>query len=489
MPTLTPVDFDPFAGPPSGGVQTVPGQNGTPTRVIMDMGQPSEPKLVPVDHDPFAPYSGSILPFSRDASGHVSFDSNAGVIGSIKRAFTLPHDVMTGETHVPSSDGFFPGSVPFGSPDSAGERIGELALLVNPASAATRAGAGIFGVPVGRKAVTPTAAELKTAAKAGYESGAVKDLEVKPQALADFATGLKASINEMGLDDTLAPKTFTILGNVERVPASAIMTGRNLRTLQKTLGKAAQNMDPQEKLAATRALAELNKHLENFPTGDVVKGDANEFSSIVRRANANYSAAKTAEGLDKKIVSAQLRASSSNSGMNTANAIRQNMRQVLTKPKEARGLSQSELDSARKIVEGGRLDNTVRGVGNLLSGGGGFGSAVTAAVGSAAGGMAAGPVGGAIGAAIPLAGYAFKALGNRMTVRQAQRLEEAIRSRAPLASSMTKYEEKAAAFEKAKNGRTRSDLAIASRNLKNNLATIGISAEMRDLMGYSNQSQ
>lgn len=55
MPTFTPVDFDPFAEPPSGGVQTVPGQNGTPTRVIMDMSQSSgRPKLVPVDHDPFS---------------------------------------------------------------------------------------------------------------------------------------------------------------------------------------------------------------------------------------------------------------------------------------------------------------------------------------------------------------------------------------------------------------------------------------------------
>lgn len=55
MPTFTPVDFDPFAGPPSsGGVQTVPGQNGAPTRVIMDMSQSSGPNLVPVDHDPFA---------------------------------------------------------------------------------------------------------------------------------------------------------------------------------------------------------------------------------------------------------------------------------------------------------------------------------------------------------------------------------------------------------------------------------------------------
>lgn len=55
MPQLVPVDHDPFAEQQqasSGGVQTIPGDNGAPTRVIMQMGQ-QEPKLIPVDHDPF----------------------------------------------------------------------------------------------------------------------------------------------------------------------------------------------------------------------------------------------------------------------------------------------------------------------------------------------------------------------------------------------------------------------------------------------------
>lgn len=477
MPTFTPVDFDPFAGPPSGGVQTVPGQNGAPTRVIMDMGQPSPgPKLVPVDHDPFARPKTFVEKLGETWPVRAA--------QSLYSAVTLPGDVMQGNVSMFGEDGHT-------NPEVI-DRSFDLASSFNPAStlAGTQAGiARAAGLGKAKALPTPTVAELKTAAKAGYESPAVKDLEVRPQGLADFATGLKAKINEMGVDDVLAPKAFTILGNVEKVPADAIMTGQNLRTLQKTLGKASQSMDPHERLAATKALIELNKHLENFPAGDVVKGNAGDFSSVVKRANANYSAAKTAEGLDKKIVAAELRAKSSNSGMNTANAIRQNMRQVLTKPKEARGLTPSELESARRIVDGSRLENTVRGVGNLFSGGGGFGSAVTAAVGGTAGGFAAGPVGGAIGAALPLAGYAMKALSNRMTVRQAQRLEQSIRARAPLASSMAKYEEKAAAFERSKNSRTASDLAIASRNLKNNLAVIGIQAQMRDLMNYSSQSE
>lgn len=48
MPSFQPVDFDPFGG---GSTQTIPGQNGAPTRVIMNMG---EPTFKPVDHDPFA---------------------------------------------------------------------------------------------------------------------------------------------------------------------------------------------------------------------------------------------------------------------------------------------------------------------------------------------------------------------------------------------------------------------------------------------------
>lgn len=62
MPSYQPVDFDPFAGEQqavSSGVTTVPGQNGAPTRVIMDMG--SQPKLVPVDHDPFSGVQDSVV--------------------------------------------------------------------------------------------------------------------------------------------------------------------------------------------------------------------------------------------------------------------------------------------------------------------------------------------------------------------------------------------------------------------------------------------
>lgn len=81
MPSYQPVDFDPFEGGQqavSSGVQTIPGQNGAPTRVIMDMG--SQPKLVPVDHDPFAQDGVVSDVVKSGASGVVK--GTAGLLGA-----------------------------------------------------------------------------------------------------------------------------------------------------------------------------------------------------------------------------------------------------------------------------------------------------------------------------------------------------------------------------------------------------------------------
>ncbi len=51
-------------------------------------------------------WSGSILPVSRDAQGNVQFDSNAGVLGALQRAVTLPGEVCSGEVDPMSEEEF-----------------------------------------------------------------------------------------------------------------------------------------------------------------------------------------------------------------------------------------------------------------------------------------------------------------------------------------------------------------------------------------------
>jgi hypothetical protein len=85
---------------------------------------------------PQQPWKGSVLPVSTDASGKVSFDPHAGIIGSMIDAFRLPGDVYTGKQPTPYSGGnanIVNPEIP--SPDTAlFDRTRNLALTISPTS-------------------------------------------------------------------------------------------------------------------------------------------------------------------------------------------------------------------------------------------------------------------------------------------------------------------------------------------------------------------
>lgn len=331
----------------------------------------------------------------------------------------------------------------------------------------------------------PTIQELKVAAKEGYDSKALTGLEVKPAAMSDYATKAKAALDESGLSDVNAPKVHAILGKIEQIPdsPSAIMTGRNIHSIRQALGHAAASTDPQERLAASRAIDALDEHIPKIETKDVLAGDPKAAGEALDTANANYSAAKQAEKIDNKTVQAEVRAAASNSGMNVANTVRQRMADVVLKPAERRGLLPEEVQAAQDISEGTPGQNALRKVGNVLGGGGGLGMLHASSVGAGAGAFVGGPVGAAIGAALPaIAGHTLKAISNKMTLTQAAKLSEMIRSRAPLASSMDKFEVSAGLLSKSRDPRAISSAVLAARNLSNNLRASGFNVSPSDLL-------
>ena len=271
-------------------------------------------------------------------------------------------------------------------------------------------------------------------------SGRSRAPSASAQAGPGIGGGTAARLSEEGFDPVLAPKTFGLLGNLEKIPENVSITGRNIETLRKSLGKAAASADPTERAAASSALEKLRNFSEEIPASDVLKGDATAAAAKIKEANANYAAAKQSEKIDQKTIQAEIRAAAANSGMNVGNTIRQRMADLLINKKQRRGLSPEEIAMAEKISRGSGTQNAVRMASNILGGGGGLGSVVAASVGGFATG---GP-----GALVPVAGFALKALNNKITVRQAEKLSEAIRSRAPLASANQKFEEKAAEFIK-----------------------------------------
>jgi hypothetical protein len=328
--------------------------------------------------------------------------------------------------------------------------------------------------PKGPVITAPTIAELKTASTAGYGAPEIAGLEVKPSAIRGFSDQAQLALDKDGFNDILAPKTFGILQRLQKAPDGATVTGQNLDTIRKTLGKIAGSNDPTEKAAASIAIDHLDEFVPKIGGQDVVAGDPTAAAAKWAEARGNYAAAKQSEKIDKKVVQAEVRAAAANSGMNVANTVRARMADVVLNPKEARGLTPAEIDQAQAISEGTKTQNAMRFAGNMLGGGGGLGSVAAAAGGALLGGPA--------GALAPAVGYALKALSNRMTLNQAARLSEAIRMRAPLASSMEKFGDALQKYEAAKTPGAYSGTVIAARNLASNLQGAGLHGPIADLI-------
>lgn len=333
---------------------------------------------------------------------------------------------------------------------------------------------GKVSAPVAPKPLAPTIQELKTAARSDYNSPEVTSLEVKPTTIKTYGDTAKTVLNNEGFDENVAPKTFGILDKLSKIPTGATVTGQNFNSLRKMLGKAAGSIEPSEKAAASMAIEHLDGFIPSIPKSDVIAGDVAAAADKLETARGNYAAAKQAEKVDEKLTQAEVRAASANSGMNVANTIRQRMADVVLKPKEQRGLRPEEIEAAKAISEGTRTQNTLRAAGNILGGGGGLGTAIVGAIGGVATG---GP-----GAVLPVAGFALKALSNKLTVRQAEKLSEMIRSRAPLASSTAKFNQAAAAVQTNRTPQAIAGAVLAARNLSTNLRGAGFNIAPADLL-------
>ncbi|MBR0868934.1 hypothetical protein JQ633_01080 [Bradyrhizobium tropiciagri] len=323
------------------------------------------------------------------------------------------------------------------------------------------------GTPKAPTVTTPSVQELKAASEAAYKSPEVLGLEVKPSAYTTYSTRTQQALNQEGFDDIVAPKTFQLLQRIEKAPEGSVVTGQNINSLRKTLGKLAGSNDPTERAAASFAIDHLDDFIPNIARSDIIGGDAAAAAAKLEEARGNWSAAKQAEKLDKKIVKAEMQADTSNSGMNLENRIRSQMGRVAIDEREARGLNASEIEQARKIAQGTRLQNALRTAGNVLGGGGGLGAVVT---GIPSAGLA------------PAVGFALKLLSNGLTMRQAEGLSTAVRMRAPLASSVEKFGEAIAKYRDQQSPSAYAGAVVAARNLSSNLQGTGIESSIGSLL-------
>jgi hypothetical protein len=181
--------------------------------------------------------------------------------------------------------------------------------------------------------------------------------------------------------------------------------------------------DP-NKAGAAKILPQIDAAIERLSPGTMKE---------LRLADANYSAAKTAERLDRRIATSELRAAGEHSGLNLGNKLRQNATNMLLSNKESRGLSNADRAALDSLVRGTTFQNLTRFGSNLLGGGGGLASMLLGfGVGGGAGYVSGHPE----LAGLPVVGLGLRMMSNRSIANQAKNISAQIRARSPYAKEL-----------------------------------------------------
>lgn len=373
-------------------------------------------------------YSGSILPFSKDQQGNVGFDSNAGILGAVKRSVMLPGEAMAGQID-PSSDEAIARSFEFASmfsPATPGMRSGDMAIPGESRSVRQATPAA------------PTADDLYAEAGRGFQAMRDSGVDYSSNAVRDMAETLKIKLMEDGFDEETATRTIRTLNKLATPPENSVANIRGLHSARKTFGKVAQDFNnPPDQSAATRAIRGLDEFIGNADEASVVAGTPSDAANALKTANANFSAAKRSDSLTGIERAGELRAAAANSGQNTGNSLRQRIASLILNPKASSGFNEAELAQLEQINRGTMTQNATRYMGNLLGGGGGLGAAVTGGVAGAGAAISTGnPMMSLLGVAAPVAGAVSKKVSNSLTQKALSAADDATRMRSPLYEQM-----------------------------------------------------
>lgn len=363
--------------------------------------------------------AGGLAPYGEIAKGAEAAGTAASNLPIIGKALSSPW-TQAGAT-----------GAAYGAAQSAGhgQDIGTGAALGAAAGIGGKAVGDIIAGVAGRAAgllnerpQTQTVSDLRAAKTAAYRKVDEMGVSYTPDAFSNLVGDIAGAAKEYHLNPLTNPKAAGAINELQdfsktmesRGYAPTLTEVDQIRQfVNRELGGAN---DKGERFFGNMMVRKIDKFINGAGETALAPGmtaTADEAASAISKARALNTIVEKASEFDKARASAELRAASSGTGGNADNALRQNARRLLEK---GRSWSPDEKNLLNAVVRGTPIQNLARLAGRLSP---------TSGALPLMGGFAASTFHPA-GVAVPAAGYAAKAIADRMTQTNADRLMAAI---------------------------------------------------------------
>jgi hypothetical protein len=165
----------------------------------------------------------------------------------------------------------------------------------------------------------------------------------------------------------------------------------------------------------------IDNFIDTAKPGDVIAGNAKDGAAAILQARALNTRLRKAEMISDALYKAKLQAASTGSGGNLNNAIRQQIRAILTNPKRNKAFTKSELANMELLVRQDKTENLLRWLGKFSPGGNGL-------IGSL---EVLGTLHNPSAAVLPVIGMTAKGIADAGTLRKVNELHQQVIDGAP----------------------------------------------------------
>jgi hypothetical protein len=237
-------------------------------------------------------------------------------------------------------------------------------------------------------------------------------LVVPPPVMNNLADTMETYLHSKFYRPYTAPTTFRFLDELRNAPKSTDLG--DIINIHEALGHVSPQVNAKDAAAAAELRGELRSWLQkNVP----------QANKELTGALANWSAYKKVEDVENALERAQHRASTTGTGSNVQNTMRQEIRKIRDNAKRNRGYTDAENEQIDRIISGTIVENASRWVGRFAPTGlhSTMGLAFISQIASA-------PIAFA-GAGAALAG---KKVGDFLSRREIEKLVTMIQERAPV---------------------------------------------------------